>query len=84
MVNVLHFRLAPKRLIKKYRHYSAEAAVTEGIPVKRAAKKIAVPVQTLRDSVKGYINPQNFQSGDQTVLTKAEEGTHANYVETMA
>ena len=78
-------------MIKKYRHYSAEtllrayeAVVSEGVPVKTAAKKFAVPVQTLRDRVKGYIDPQNFKTGGETVLTKEEEETLVNHVETMA
>ena len=85
------FQAPTKRLIKKYRHYSAEtllrayeAVVSEGVPVKMAAKKIAVPVQTLRDRVKGYIDHQNFQSGGETVITKEEEETLVNHVETMA
>ena len=56
--------------------------------MKQAAKKpqknLAVPVQILRDSVKGYINPQTFQSGGETVLTKEEKATLVNHVETMA
>ena len=44
-----------------------------------AAKKFAVPAQTLRDQFKGYIDPQNFQLGGDTVLTKEEEETLVNH-----
>ena len=71
-------------MIKKYRHYSAETLLRAYEAVKTAAKKFAVPVQTLRDRVKGYIDPQNFKTGGETVLTKEEEETLVNHVETMA
>ena len=57
--------------------------MTVGVPVNGLPKIFSVPVQTLRDSVLGYIDPQNFQSGGGTVLTKEEKQTFVNHVETM-
>ena len=54
----------------------------DGLPVKRAARQFAVPVRTLKDMVKWNIDPQNFQSEGETILTKYEE-TLINHVETM-
>ena len=61
-----------------------ESVVKKGTPVKRAAKQFCVPVQTLRDRVKGHKDPFNFEQGGETVLTHEEEETLVEHVETMA
>ncbi|XP_053379621.1 jerky protein homolog-like [Mercenaria mercenaria] len=81
----------PKKIEKKYRKYAAESmlkaydAVREkGVPVQRAALQYGVPEQTLRDRVKGIVNPLSFKQGTETVFTHEEELTLVEHIETMA
>lgn len=52
--------------------------------MKRAARQYGVPVQTLRDRVKGSVDPFNFKQGKETSFTIEEELTLVEHIETMA
>ena len=54
------------------------------IPIDRAAKLYGVPAQTLRDRVKGHVNPVSYAFGGETTFSKAEEETLVEHVETVA
>ena len=56
-----------------------EAVKTKGISARRAAlqfrARFRVPVQTLRDRIKGNIDPHNLYLGSERVFTHEEELT---------
>ncbi|XP_052258935.1 uncharacterized protein LOC127863447 [Dreissena polymorpha] len=75
----------------KYRRYSPEslknayAAVKEnGMPVKRAALTYNVPIQTLRDRVKGKVDPFNIGLGSELIFSKEEETGLVEHLESMS
>ncbi|XP_053394116.1 uncharacterized protein LOC123523838 [Mercenaria mercenaria] len=83
--------LPQKRPKRPYRSsYSKESllaaysAVKNGLAVKAASRQFGVPAQTLRDRVKGYIDPINCNPGPDTMLSKEEELTIVEHVETMS
>ena len=87
----LYFQVKPRHIDRRYRNYTPdvllkayEAVVKAGTPVKRAAVQFGVPVQTLRDRVKGHIDPVSFQVGGETILKSEEEETLVEHVEIMA
>ncbi|XP_060608143.1 tigger transposable element-derived protein 1-like [Ruditapes philippinarum] len=82
---------SPRHWQKKYRAYSAESLLNaykavkdQGVAVKRAALQFGIPVQTLRDRVKGYIDPVHFKKTKETCFRDDEELTLVEHVETMA
>ena len=87
----LYFQVKPRRTERRYRNYTPDVlvkayklVVKAGTPVKTAAVQFGVPVQTLRDTVKGHIDPVNFQVGGETILKSEEEETLIEHVEAMA
>jgi hypothetical protein len=62
----------------------AYEAVKTGVPVQRAAKQFGIPEQTLRDRVKGYVDPNSCSSGGETFFSKEEEETLVDHVETLS
>ena len=61
-----------------------EALKSKGISVHRAAFKFRVPVQTLRDRIKGNIDPHNLHLGIEAVFTNEEELTLIDHIEAMS
>jgi transposase-like protein len=85
------FQNKPSKFTAGYRKYNPESmllaykAVKEkGLQVEKAARQFGVPSQTLRDRVRGAIDPVNFACGGSTLLTLEEEQTLVEHIETMA
>ena len=83
--------MKPNHIEKRYRRYSPESllkayeAVEEKkLPVKKAAREFGIPVQTLRDRVKGYIDAYDFSLGGEPTLNVEEEETLVDHVEAMS
>ena len=57
---------------------------TKGISVQNVALQFRVPVQTIRDRVKGNIDPHILHSGSETVFTHEEELTLIDHIEAMS
>jgi len=54
------------------------------LPVKRAAKLFNVPVQTLRDRVKGKVDHLSVHVGSESLFSHAEEEGIVDHLETLA
>jgi transposase-like protein len=81
----------PTKVDRRYRKYSAETllkayeAVKERkVPVKTAARQFGVPENTLRDRVKGRIDPFDFCIGGDTTLSREEEEVLVEHLEAMS
>ena len=87
---IISFQKQHIKAKKQYRNYTPEALYKayesvrdEGKSVKLAAKQYQVPVQTLRDRVKGKINPNEFSNGGDVLFTKEEEEGVVEHVEVL-
>ena len=83
--------MRPKQYINKYRSYhpenllkAYEDVMTGGLSVRHSAKLHGVPEQTLRDRVKGNIDPINFKKGGDTIFTIEEEEGLVDHLESLA
>ena len=61
-----------------------EAVKTKRISMQRVALQFRVPVQALRDRVKGHIDPYIFHLGSGTVFIHEEELTLIDHIEAMS
>ena len=52
--------------------------------MRKVAAQFGVPVQTLRDRVKGHIDPNKCQAGAAAIFTSEEELSIVQHVEAMA
>lgn len=66
-------------LLKAYNEVQAK-----GLPVQTVARKYGVPSQTLRDRVKGLINPESCSPGPETLFSKEEELILVEHTEVMS
>ena len=88
----LFFQLNPvHRQPTKYRSYSPTsltnaylAVRNDGMSVRKAAKQFSIPRQTLRDRVKGKIDPDCTTTGRTPVFTLDEEAKLTEHIKTMA
>ena len=55
-----------------------------GIPVKTAARQYGVPQNTLRDRVKGRVNPDTTKTGPDPLFVQEEEIELVNYIKSLA
>lgn len=85
------FQAAPRVIKQKYRCYSptslhnAYKYVRETkVSVCRAARVFGVPEQTLRDRIKGKIDPECVTTGREPVLSLMEEAKIVNHLKCMA
>lgn len=87
----LNFQGKPKKYNGKYRNYSREALLkayehvtSTGTSVRKTAIQFGIPVQTLRDRVKGIIDPLKVSCGRETVFSHEEELALIEHVEVLA
>jgi hypothetical protein len=86
-----NFQTRPNKYSRTYRKYSPDVLLkayeevkTKGVSVRKVANQFNVPVQTLRDRVKGHIDPLNFVKGGDTIFTHEEESSLVDHLEAMA
>ena len=87
MVVIYHFQLCPQKCKNGYRGYNQEcltkaykAVIEDDMSVRRAARLYGVPQTTLRDRVRGRINPSTSHSGPPPLFTKAEEKNLVDHI----
>ncbi len=57
---------------------------TKRLPLERVAKKYGIPFQTLRDRVKGLVDPNDCAPGRETLFTRDEETILVEHAEVMS
>jgi len=77
--------------VKKHKGYSPSALTNAyklvketGIPIKTAARQYGVPHNTLRDRVKGRVNPETTMTGSGPLFTLEEEAKLVAHIKLMA
>lgn len=87
------FQINPRKVTtRKYKtKYTAEALLNAynevkktKLPVERVAAKYGIPPQTLRDRVKGLIDPKDCAAGRDTLFTADEELILVEHAEVMS
>ncbi|XP_045199039.2 uncharacterized protein LOC123553374 [Mercenaria mercenaria] len=79
-----------KRVLKNGRYsptalYNAYKFVKEnGTPIKTAARQYGVPHSTLRDRVKGRIDPEALKPGPAPLFSQEQEAKFVDHIKTMA
>ncbi|KAH3876991.1 hypothetical protein DPMN_000845 [Dreissena polymorpha] len=77
--------------VKKHKGYSPSALTDAyklvketGIPIKTAARQYGVPHNTLRDRVKGRVDPETTMKGSGPLFTLEEEAKLVAHIKLMA
>ncbi|XP_045169024.1 uncharacterized protein LOC123531825 [Mercenaria mercenaria] len=86
-----HKQLNPVKRAMKHKGYSPSALFNAyklvketGIPVKTAARQYGVPHNTLRDRVKGRVDPETLMTGPGPLFTQEEEAKLVEHIKHMA
>ncbi|XP_045206592.2 uncharacterized protein LOC123558800 [Mercenaria mercenaria] len=84
-------QVCPVKSSATYRLYSPtaltnayQAVMDKGMPVKTAARQYAVPHNTLRDRVKGRVDPETLKSGPPPLFSVEEEAEFVKHLTDMA
>ena len=85
------FQVFPQKRVSKHKGYSPSAMMNAykmvmetGAPVKTAARQYGVPHNTLRDRVKGRVDPQTVMTGQGPLFSTEEEAKLVDHVKYMA